>query len=208
MRHVHLQTDFLVSYYYHAAKDAAHAAKSHKLPNSLQHLIVAVVMSQCALEGYINYLIYQHKLSTHKVTLHPMGSLKAIHKPFAKLSIRDKWAHLLMVLNNKSWILNADFFKRFSELVDHRNDLVHFDALKFEYTYESPLEINSTDDLGKVITDGSWLAGSKLFRLAVSGMKGHATVHDMIVGLHELLGTKPPDFLESGKVLFSVKLMP
>ena len=208
MRHVHLQSDFLVSYYYHAAKDAANTAKSQKLPDSLQNIIIAVVMSQCALEGYINYLIHLHKLSAHKVTLNPKGSAKEVHKPFEKLSIRDKWAHLPMVLNKKSWMLNADPFKRFSELVEQRNDLVHFDALKFEYAYESPTDITSTDDLMEIITDGSWLAGSKLVKLAVSGMNGHLIVHDMIIGLHRLIGTDPPAFLNSEKILFSIKFKP
>lgn len=95
---------------------------------------------------------------------------------------------------------------RFSELVEHRNDLIHFDALKFEFTYESPTDISSTADLWAIITDGSWLSGSKIVKLGVAGMNGHLIVHDMIVCLHGMLETEPPAFLESEKVLFSLIL--
>lgn len=205
MTRLELQTDFLVAYYYHAAKEAAALARTQQLPDSLQNAMVGVIMSQCALEGYINYQIKKHGIEAHDVTIQLNPNDKPKTKKLAKLSIRDKWAHLPIIVTGSNWTINAEPFKHFAELVDHRNDLVHFNADKFVHEITSPSRLSTNAAIIGFTKDGAWLAGSKLDRLSRMGIAGHLIVRDMIHGLHLLLGNDVPAFLGSEKILFSVK---
>ena len=205
MTKIELIPDILVSYYYHAARDAADLALQQKVPDSLQNAIIAVVMSQCALEAYINHYISQNQLSKHKVDICQNG--KCLRKELSAASIRDKWEQVPIVVNGHKWDTTNPPFTRFSELVGQRNDLIHFDAKKYIHIYNSPTDISHTDDLSPLIQDGKWLAGSKILKLAAIGVSGPKIIHDMISGLHDMLGTKPPDFLNSEKVIFRIKIL-
>lgn len=204
MTRLELQTDFLVAYYYHAAKDAAATAMSQTLPDSLQNAIVGVIMSQCALEGYINYQINLHGIGSRKVTIQRSPGDSPKPKKLTSLSIRDKWEQLPTILAGHSWTISTEPFKSFAELVEHRNDLVHFDAAKFVYESTAPSRLSTVSDILGFTKDGSWLAGSKVARLAAIGIAGHLIVRDMILELHLLLNTDSPSFLKSEKILYSV----
>ena len=204
MTRIELIPNFLVSYFYHAACDAANAAVKQKVPDSLQNAVIAVVMSQCALEAYINYLIRENKLSQKKIIVRRRG--KQEKKDLSELSIREKWEQLPFILSGQKWKTNALPFSRLTELVKERNDLIHFDTKNYVHMYNSPTEIVHTDGLSEIIKDGKWLLGSKVVKLSAIGVSGPKIIHDMIIGLHAMLGTPPPDFLSSEKLIYKIKI--
>ncbi|MDO9541532.1 MAG: hypothetical protein Q7J98_04330 [Kiritimatiellia bacterium] len=204
MKKLVLITNFLCAYYYYAARDAAKSAVTQKLPESLQNAIVALIMSQCALEGYINYIICKNRIASKIVKVGDPLSPKC--KCLDSVSIRDKWAHVPIIVANRYWTMNAAPFKYFAKLVDHRNDLVHFDSDKFTHEVAVPDTIATTGDLMAFTKNGSWLAGSKIDRAMRMGIAGPLIIHDMITGLHQMMGADAPDFLGADKLLYSIKI--
>ena len=204
MTRIELIPNFLVSYFYHAACDAANAALEQKVPESLQNAVIALVMSQCALEAYINHLIRENKLSKKKFIVTRRN--KQEEKDLSELSIREKWEQVPILLSGQKWKTNDAPFSRLSELVKERNDLIHFDTTKYVHMYNSPREIIHTDGLSEIFKDGKWLLGSKVVKLAAIGVSGPKIIQDMITGLHAMLGTTPPDFLSSEKMIYKIKI--
>ncbi len=114
-----IRADFLCSYFYHAALTAKRQIMEHKLPQSLYYTITALVLWQCVLESYINFLIHKRKLEDRLIKVGPTkDQIKLIDA-----SIRRKWIELPIIVANKHFNLNAEPFNYFTQLVDLRNDL-------------------------------------------------------------------------------------
>src|SRR4030095_10705568 len=115
-----VQTEFLCSYYWHAALQAEAEIKRNKLPKSLYFSVTALVLWQCTLESYINYLIEKHDAGSFKFT-NDNGKTKRLEDA----SIKDKWIHLPLAVSGRQFTLNAEPFIHFAKLVELRNVLVH-----------------------------------------------------------------------------------
>ena len=117
-----VQTEFLCSYYYHAAKEASDDIRNHELPRSLYRGISALILWQCMFESYANFQIRRHKLESYQVPRQRGRSVS-----IDRASIKEKWIHLPVARCGKHFGLNTEPFTEFAELVDIRNDLIHFD---------------------------------------------------------------------------------
>ena len=112
-----VQTEFLCSYYYHAAKEACGEIRNHQLPHSLYQGISALILWQCMFESYANFQIRRHKLDEYRF-------LRRHGQPVSlkQASIKEKWMHLPIARNQKPFVVNTEPFTEFAALVDIRND--------------------------------------------------------------------------------------
>jgi len=117
---VTVRTEFLCSYYYHAAKHSSDEIQKHKLPHSLYRALSSLILWQCLFESYANFEIRRHGLEGFRLTRNGR------HLTLEKASIKEKWIYLPIARKKPQFTLNQEPFEHFARLVDLRNDLVHF----------------------------------------------------------------------------------
>lgn len=197
-----IQTDFLCSYYYHAALAAKRHIMEHVLPESLYYSITALVLWQCVLESYINFLIHKRNFDDLSIKRSSGGrTVKLINA-----SIKEKWIHFPTIAAHKQFTLNAEPFKDFEELVDLRNELIHFDVSKLTFTKAVPPEIRKLGELKAWMGKGGLFAGTKFEKIVRFAAEGELITREMILRLHKMLGSKAPDFLTGTEVVLKITI--
>jgi hypothetical protein len=199
-----IRADFLCSYFYHAALTAKGQIMEHKLPQSLYYTITALVLWQCVLEPYINFLIHKRKLEDHLVEVGPAKARRQIK--LIDASIRKKWIELPIILSGKHFKLNAEPFTYFEQLVDLRNDLIHFNVKKLTFEKDIPPDITTIGELQAWTGTGKYLAGTVFEKMVGFALAGELIVKNMIRELHRLLGSKPPTFLDGSEAVLKVRI--
>lgn len=137
-----VQTDFLCSYYWHAASAAEEQITNHTLPESLYFAITAVVLWQCILEAYINFLIEKHGQAAYRFQ---RSTTKQVR--LKEASIKEKWLHLPLAVAGVPFTVKGEPFISFAKLVDMRNALVHFDSDKLCFEKDAPKGTKTVGDL-------------------------------------------------------------
>jgi hypothetical protein len=199
-----IRADFLCSYYYHAALTSKRQITEHKLPQSLYYTITALVLWQCVLESYINFLIHKRKLEDHLIEVGQDKPRRQIN--LIDASIRKKWVELPIIVADKHFKLNAEPFKYFEKLVDLRNDLIHFNVAKLTFEKEVPAHITTVGELQAWMGTGEYLADTVFDRMVRFAVAGELIVRDMIRELHKMLGSKSPDFLDGSEAVLKVRI--
>ncbi len=188
-----IEADFLCGYYHQAALAAKNQILQHKLPESLNHAITALVLWQCVCESYINFLIHKRKLELHQIQVRRNGQQRTIRLMDA--SIKEKWLHFPRITVRKDFTANAEPFSYFTQLVELRNDLIHFNVGKLTFEKQVPDGVTSQGQLLAWMGTGDYLADTVFDRIMRFALAGELIVRDMFLALHKMLGTKPPEFL-------------
>jgi hypothetical protein len=184
---VQVSTEFFCSYFYHAARQSIQRFREETDSHyKYYHALASIVLSQCVLESYINYLIYERSLETKKIS----------GKQFIDLSIRQKWIEFPRIVAQQTFDETSDDFKQFVELVDLRNKLVHFKTKEMNVTLEfQPMnDPPIVRDVLQIVLhpEVSKLVFHDILTIAERAL---ATVDKMIIDLHKILRTDPPEFL-------------
>lgn len=111
-----------------------------------------------------------------------------------------------MLVAHKQFTLNAEPFTYFAELVNLRNDLIHFDIEQLTFEKELPPHVKTVGELNAWMGTGEYLAGTIFARIVRFALAGEVIVKDMIRELHQMLGSKPPDFLDGSEDILKVKM--
>ncbi len=188
-----IEVDFLCGYYHQAALAAKNQILLHKLPESLNHAITALVLWQCVCESYINFLIHKRKLEDHQIQVQRNGQQRKIRLMDA--SIKEKWLHFPRITVRKDFIANAEPFSYFTKLVELRNDLIHFNVSKLSFEKQVPEGITTKRQLLDWMGAGNYFADTVFDRIMRFALAGELIVRDILMALHNMLGTKPPEFL-------------
>ena len=196
-----VQTEFLCSCYYHAAREAASAVFEHELSESLQNSTTALILSQCALESYIDFMILSKKRHREKIEILDETSQRTEEKELIDVSIRDKWIHFPRIENSSHFKHEDEPFIHFSELVNPRNSILHLNSIQLDLEKNLPHHIDSLRDLIDFMKDEEWLSARDLERIIRYGIAGPLIVQNMIEHLHQMLDTEAPTFLNGEKVV-------
>lgn len=199
-----VQADFLCGYYHQAALAAKNQILQNKLPESLNHTVTALVLWQCVFESYINFLIHKRKLELRQIQVRRSGQERTIRLMDA--SIKEKWLHFPRITARKDFTANAEPFSHFAQLVDLRNDLIHFNVNKLTFEKQAPVEITTVGQLNAWMGTGDYLAGTVFDRMMRFALAGELIVRDMFMALHKMLGTKPPEFLFGKPPILKVRI--
>jgi hypothetical protein len=196
-----IQTEFLCSYYWHAALQAEREIMNHKLPRSLYFSITALILWQCTLESYINFLIEQYRVHAYR--------FKRDNGKTARLengSIKEKWIYLPVAVSGTQFTLNGEPFIHFAKLVGLRNALVHFDSDKLSFEKDAPEGATTVGELTKWVGTGEYLEGTIYDYIVRYALAGSAIVKEMIQQLHAMLGTPAPAFLDGTEPFIQFKV--
>jgi hypothetical protein len=196
-----VQTDFLCSYYYHAAKEASDDIKNHQLPRSLYRGIAALILWQCVFESYANFQIERHGLKNYKVE-----RINGKLIPISRASIKEKWMHLPIARSAKHFVLNTEPFNVFADLVDFRNDLIHFNESAFSFEKEAPPEVKTHGDLNEWMKSGDFLTGSFFDKAIRYALAGDVIANAMFREYSKLTGDALPGFLNGQEVVLKVSI--
>jgi len=110
-----ITSEFFCSYFYHSALTNWKKVKATKRsPERYCYAITAIVLFQCVLESYINFMIYDQKLDTKKI-----GKRHLID-----LSIKEKWLEFPRIVSGETFNENEQPFLGFKELIDLRNKCI------------------------------------------------------------------------------------
>ena len=193
---VQVTTEFYCSYFRQATQRAvARMEAATDVFAKLVEAVQCVILAQCVLESYVNYLIHEKSL----------GNVNASKgKKFDRLSIKDKWRELPKAVNGSTFNETLTPFTDFVELVDLRNKLVHFKTKKMDSTVEFP-NPNAPDKatVGDVLAILLQPEVMKLISHNASDVaaKSIATVDTMIDELHQMLGTDSPNFASEDELI-------
>lgn len=198
---VTVQTEFLCSYYYHAAKNASDEIMNHKLPHSLYYSISALILWQCVFESFANFQIRRHKLETYQVTRR-----KGLPVALEYASIKEKWIYLPIARCKGQFVLNKSPFKDFAKLVDIRNDLIHFNDKSIKFEKDAPPGTQTVGQLNAWMKSGEFLSGSIFDHALRCALAGKLIVQDMFQEYSRLTGDALPDFLSGHEVVLQVKV--
>jgi hypothetical protein len=194
-----VQTEFLCSYYYHAAKNSSEEIQKHKLSHSLYHAFTSLILWQCVFESYANFEIRRHKLEGFQITRKNRRSLT-----LEDASIKEKWIYLPIARNKPQFTLNKDPFKHFAHLVNLRNDLVHFNEESLAFEKEAPPTVQTIGELKDWIGTGDYLAGSIFETVLGYARAGNLIVRDMFQEYSRLTKDSLPDFLNGSEAVLKV----
>ena len=201
MQNTIIQTEFLCSCYYHAAREAASAVFEHELSESLQNSITALILSQCALESYINFMILSKKRHREMIEVLDDATERTEEKELMNVSIRDKWIYFPKIENNSDFKHEDEPFIHFSELINHRNSFLHLHSVQLDLENNLPHDVDSLEELIDVLKAEEWLSARDLERIVRYGIAGPLIVQNMIEHLHQMLETEPPTFLNGEKIV-------
>jgi hypothetical protein len=165
------------------------------LPETHYHGIAAIILFQCTLESYINYLIYDHKVADTKV-----GKAKLI-----ELSIKQKWAEFPKVVVSKSFDEGQPPFSDFDKLVDLRNKLIHLHTKKIDVEIPLPKEEMTVGEVRDFLNQPGTLSGHILGEIPSVALSGRETTANMLNSLHKMLGTEAPSFLSGQQSILSLR---
>ncbi|HEY6169001.1 MAG TPA: hypothetical protein VI454_13245 [Verrucomicrobiae bacterium] len=196
-----LQSQFLCSYYWHAALEVQKEIKDHQLPRSLYFSITALILWQCTLESYINFVIEKHGKGACRFQRDNGKTLR-----LDEASIKDKWIHLPLAVSGSNFKLNGDPFIHFAKLVELRNALVHLKPEKLNFEKDAPDGTTTIGDLKKWIGSGDYLEGTIFGEIRKYSLDGSAIVRAMIEELHRMLDTPKPRFLDGSEAVIQVKI--
>jgi hypothetical protein len=121
-------------------------------------------------------------------------------------SIRKKWIELPIILSGKHFKLNAEPFNYFEQLVDLRNDLIHFNVEKLTFEKDIPPDITTIGELQAWTGTGKYLAGTVFQKMVGFALAGELIAKNMIRELHRLIGSKPPTFLDGSEAVLKVRI--
>ena len=130
----------LASIHLRAAKEAA--GKARQFPESYEAPLSALILSACAMEAFINQVIFfvievnrTDSIDTSKI---PKEILADCHLYQRATELTQKWDVMGKALCFANWPPSPDLWDDFKRLVSMRNEFVHFKLAEYEQIIPPP----------------------------------------------------------------------
>lgn len=192
-----ITTDNFCSHYYNIAVESQHHMNNkpefiYMIPKALN----AIMMFQCTLESYINYMIYEHQ----------KDKVKHADKKLIEHNFADKWRYFPILQVGNGFDENSQPFTDFKALVSIRNKMVHFKTKKMDFEITIP-GAKTVSDVKEYLRKPGSLGNDLFTTILAVAITGRRITDDMIKTLHNLLGTEPPKFLDGGEEVLKTKVL-
>ena len=193
-----ITSQFFCSYFYHSALTNWEKTKSTKeSPEKFYYGITAIVLFQCVLESYINFMIYDRGVDNVRI-----GKINLIKTP-----IMQKWLEFPRIVAGETFHENEQPFLDFKELVGFRNKLVHLKTNHLNIEIPMPKENMTVGELRKFISQPNALSGHILMDILPVAIAGKDITIGMIRSLHNMLRSEPPQFLSGNVEVLALRMI-
>jgi hypothetical protein len=193
-----ITSQFFCSYFYHSALTNWEKAKSTKeSPEKFYYGITAIVLFQCVLESYINFMIYDRGVDTVRI-----GT-----RNLMEVSIRQKWLEFPRIVIGETFHEDEQPFLDFKELVGLRNKLVHLKTNQLNIEIPLPKENMTVGEVRDFISQPNALSGHVLMDILPVAIAGKDITIGMIRSLHNMLKSEPPKFLSGNVEILAMRMI-
>lgn len=193
-----ITSQFFCSYFYQSALENWKKAKTtEETPEKFYYSITAIVLFQCVLESYINFMIYDKGVDTRRI-----GTRDLI-----EVSIRQKWLEFPRIVTGETFREDEQPFLDFKELVGLRNKLIHFKTNHLNIEIPLPKENMTVGEVRDFISQPNVLSGHILLDIMPVAIAGKDITIVMIHSLHNMLKSEPPEFLSGDAEVLAMKII-